>query len=70
MRRPGRAPTDQHRAGGPRAPGDWLLVFLGDARERIDAERVSEVNATLDLMLGAMQGQAPTARLPSNCLRA
>ncbi|UIF88134.1 HypC/HybG/HupF family hydrogenase formation chaperone [Cupriavidus sp. UYPR2.512] len=39
------------------APGDWLLVFLGDARERIDAERVSEVNATLDLMLGAMQGQ-------------
>ena len=37
--------------------GDWLLVFLGDARERIDAERAAEVNAALDLVLGAMQGQ-------------
>lgn len=36
--------------------GDWLLVFLGDARERIDAGRAAEVNATLDLVLGAMQG--------------
>lgn len=41
---------------GDVAPGDWLLVFLGDARERIDAERASEVNAALDLVLGAMQG--------------
>lgn len=42
---------------GDVAPGDWLLVFLGDARERIDAERASEVNAALNLVLGAMQGQ-------------
>ncbi len=41
---------------GEVAAGDWLLVFLGDARERIDAERASEVNATLDLVFGAMQG--------------
>jgi len=41
---------------GAVAPGDWLLVFLGDARERIDAERATEVNAALDLVLGAMQG--------------
>jgi hydrogenase expression/formation protein HypC len=41
---------------GDVAPGDWLLVFLGDARERIDAERASEVNAALNLVLGAMQG--------------
>ncbi len=41
---------------GPVEPGDWLLVFLGDARERIDADRASEVNAALDLVLGAMQG--------------
>ncbi len=41
---------------GAVAPGDWLLVFLGDARERIDAERASEVNATLDLVFGAMLG--------------
>lgn len=39
------------------ATGDWLLVFLGDARERIDAARASEVNATLDLVLGAMCGE-------------
>jgi hydrogenase expression/formation protein HypC len=37
-------------------PGDWLLVFLNDARERIDAARAAEVDATLDLVLGAMQG--------------
>lgn len=41
---------------GDVAPGDWLLVFLSDARECIDAARASEVNATLDLVLGAMQG--------------
>lgn len=36
--------------------GDWLLVFLDDARERIEADRAAEVNAALDLVLGAMQG--------------
>ena len=41
---------------GPVQPGDWLLVFLGDARERIDATRAAEVNGALDLVLGAMQG--------------
>jgi hydrogenase expression/formation protein HypC len=39
------------------APGDWLLVFLDDARERIDAARAAEVNAALDLVLGAMRGE-------------
>lgn len=41
---------------GETRPGDWLLVFLGDARERIDAMRAREVNATLDLVLHAAQG--------------
>jgi hydrogenase expression/formation protein HypC len=41
---------------GAVAPGDWLLVFLGDARERIDAQRASEVNAALDMVSEAMQG--------------
>ncbi|TSE31034.1 hydrogenase assembly chaperone HypC/HupF [Tepidimonas thermarum] len=36
--------------------GDWLLVFLDDARERIDADRAAGVNAVLDLVLGVMQG--------------
>jgi hydrogenase expression/formation protein HypC len=43
---------------GQVAVGDWLLVFLDDAREQIDAERALEVNAALDLVLGAMQGTA------------
>lgn len=37
-------------------PGDWLLIFLDAARERISAERAAEVNATLDLMAGLMAG--------------
>lgn len=41
---------------GDVTPGDWLLVFLDDAREVIDAGRAIEVNAALDLVLGAMQG--------------
>ncbi len=36
--------------------GDWLLVFLDDAREQIDAQRAAEVNGALDLVQGAMQG--------------
>lgn len=35
--------------------GDWLLVFLGGARERIDAQRAAEVNSALDLLEAAMQ---------------
>lgn len=41
---------------GPVAVGDWLLVFLGDAREHISAERANEVNAALDLVFGALAG--------------
>lgn len=41
---------------GPVAVGDWLLVFLGDAREHISAERAAEVNAALDLVFGALAG--------------
>ncbi|MEW6478771.1 MAG: HypC/HybG/HupF family hydrogenase formation chaperone [Pseudomonadota bacterium] len=43
---------------GEVAHGDWLLVFLDDAREAINADRAAEVNAALDLVLGAMQGLA------------
>ena len=42
---------------GEVSSGEWLLVFLDDARERIDALRAAEVNAALDLVLGAMQGR-------------
>lgn len=35
-------------------PGQWLLVFLDDARELIDSERAAEVNSTLDLLMSAL----------------
>ncbi|MBL0088684.1 MAG: HypC/HybG/HupF family hydrogenase formation chaperone [Ideonella sp.] len=38
-------------------PGDWVLVFIDSAREVIDAERATEVNATLDLIAAAMRGE-------------
>ena len=54
---------------GTVAAGDWLLVFLDDARERIDAQRAAEVNAVLDIVAAAMNGQAaaaqPDVELPS-----
>lgn len=40
----------------PVTEGDWLLVFLNDARERIDAQRAAEVNAMLDLVLNGAVG--------------
>jgi hydrogenase expression/formation protein HypC len=45
---------------GPCEPGEWVLAFLGSARERITAERAAEVNAALDL-LGAAMGHAAEA---------
>jgi hydrogenase expression/formation protein HypC len=40
--------------------GDWLLVFLDGARERIDAQRADEIGATLDLLADALGGAAPS----------
>lgn len=55
---------------GDCAPGDWLLVFLGSARERIDAARAAEVNALLDLVEqaahGSVDGGDPGFSLPSS----
>lgn len=43
--------------------GDWLLVFLDDAREMITPGRAAEVNATLDLLAMAI-GQAQSPMFP------
>ncbi|EHR70481.1 hydrogenase assembly chaperone HypC/HupF [Burkholderiales bacterium JOSHI_001] len=37
-------------------PGDWLLVFLDGARERLSPERAAEIDATLDLLGDALAG--------------
>lgn len=38
------------------AVGDWVLVFLDSVRERIDARRAAEIDATLDLLAAAQAG--------------
>jgi hydrogenase expression/formation protein HypC len=45
----------------PVGQGDWLLVFLDDARERLSPERAAEIEATLLLVEAALAGtsQAP-----------
>jgi hydrogenase expression/formation protein HypC len=41
------------------AAGQWVLVFLDDARDILSPQRAAEVNATLDLLAAAMgQGDA------------
>lgn len=58
---------------GEPEPGDWLLVFLDSAQERISAERAAEVDATLDLLAAAHTGHGADAAagfaLPSQLSR-
>lgn len=49
------------RLVGPVAEGDWLLVFLGAARERLDAGRAAEIVVALGLLAQAMGGDAGAA---------
>lgn len=51
---------------GEVAPGDWLLVFLEGARERLSATRAAEVDATLDLIEQAMGLGGPPAGNPAS----
>ncbi len=39
-------------------PGQWLMTFLGTAREVIDAEQAALVNAALDGLQAATSGAA------------
>lgn len=58
---------------GDPAPGDWLLIFLDSAQERISAERAREVDATLDLLAAVQAGAGGGAEagfaLPSRLSR-
>lgn len=56
------------RLVGAVAPGDWLLVFLGAARERLDAERAAEIGAALDLLAGGLAGHHDPAADPGFAL--
>lgn len=41
---------------GDVAVGDWLLVFLDNAQERIAPERAAEIDAVLSLLQEALDG--------------
>ncbi len=42
--------------------GQWLLVFQGAARERLDAQRAAEIDAALDLLQAGLAGDHDAAR--------
>ena len=52
----GRVETIDTRLVGDCARGDWLLVFQGAARERLDAQRAGEIDAALDLLEAGLVG--------------
>lgn len=47
---------------GAQAPGTWLLSFLDAAREVIDAEAAQQINAALDGLEAAMNGETDLTR--------
>jgi hydrogenase expression/formation protein HypC len=53
--RHGSETVDLRLVGDVRA-GDWLLVFQGAARERLDPERAAEIDAVLDLLQAGLAG--------------
>lgn len=46
---------------GDCANGDWLLVFIDAARERLTPERAAEIDATLALLDAALLGESASA---------
>ncbi|MDD4881526.1 MAG: HypC/HybG/HupF family hydrogenase formation chaperone [Gallionellaceae bacterium] len=47
---------------GVQASGTWLLAFLDAAREVIDAESAARINAALDGLEAAMNGETDLTR--------
>jgi hydrogenase expression/formation protein HypC len=41
---------------GPLRPGQWVLTFLGSAREVVSAEEAARIDAALDALDAAMAG--------------
>jgi hydrogenase expression/formation protein HypC len=68
----GRSETVDTRLVGACAPGEWLLVFQGAARERLDAQRAAEILSALELLEAGLAGDAvaasaaPAFELPSS----
>ena len=57
----GQAETIDTRLVGDCARDQWLLVFQGAARERLDARRAAEIEAALALLQAGMAGDVAAA---------
>lgn len=57
----GRVETIDTRLIGEVERGEWLLVFQGAARERLDAQRAREIDAALDLLEAGLAGDVDGA---------
>lgn len=57
----GRIESIDTRLVGDCAAGDWLLVFQGAARERLDMQRAREIDAALDLLEAGLAGDLDAA---------
>jgi hydrogenase expression/formation protein HypC len=57
----GRVERVDTRLVGPAEPGQWLLVFQGAARERLDAARAAEIDTALDLLEAGLAGDVARA---------
>lgn len=62
----GRGETRRVRTAlvGDVAPGDWLLVFIDTAQERLDAARAAEIDGALDLLQAVTDGRPAAADVP------
>jgi hydrogenase expression/formation protein HypC len=58
----GRVERLDTRLIGACQPGEWLLVFQGAARDRLDAQRATEINTTLDMLEACLVGDAAGAQ--------
>ncbi len=57
----GRVERVDTRLVGAVAPGDWLLVFQGAAREKLDAVRAAEIDSALALLEAGLAGDTEGA---------
>ncbi|HEY0666519.1 MAG TPA: HypC/HybG/HupF family hydrogenase formation chaperone [Gallionella sp.] len=42
---------------GETSPGDWVYAILGQARNKLTLQQVTEINLALDGLAAAMQGE-------------
>ena len=64
----GRREAVDLRLVGACEPGQWLLIFNGAARERLDPRRAAEIDAALDLLERGLRGEGDAEADPGFAL--